>query len=253
MVDRTTRASGTAGRRITRRSSQSVRRFSCRIRLAITLGLSLWVVGAASAAENQTGAVGNSAGEAETSAAAANRRSVQASSTNIFVAPLTFITAEEFELIENGQLKTELHESTEPIAGGPVREGHTQVFWVPDPEAAAYRLSDQAGHVVYTGRFTKAFVSGLPSGRHEFSVVALDDQQNVIRRGSGSTVVDVMHWSPAVTWSLFALGAVVFIALITLLTIGHRRTSMNGGEAGSGQTAEDAGAVSEKTETTGTA
>ena len=199
----------------------------------------MWAVGMAGAAENPT--------------ASPNGRAAQTSSTNSFVAPLTFIKVEEFELIENGQLKAELHESTEPIAIGPIREGHTQIFWVPDPEADAYRLSDQTGHVVYTGRFTKAFVSGLPTGRHEFSVAAVDDQQNVIRRGGGSTVVDVLHWSPAVTWSLFTVGAVVFVVLITLLTVGHRRTRADGGGAGSGQTAGAAGTVGEKTETTGTA
>ena len=207
------------------------------------LGLPSWFGGIAHAADSAVEAAETAASSTES----------EAGSTESFVAPLTFITAKEFELIENGQLKAEQHDSAEPIVLGPIHEGHAQIFWVPDPHADAYRLSDQAGHVVYTGRFTKAFVSGLPTGRHEFSVVALDEQQNVLRGGSGSTVVDVAHWSLAVTWSLFALGAIVFLALIAVLTIGHRRTRTDASGAGNGPATADPGATDDKTESLGSA
>ena len=97
------------------------------------------------------------------------------------------------------------------------------LVWTADPQAAGYRVTDQSDRVVYQGRMRQAFLSGLPDGVHRFHVVAVGPRGEVLREGPQPIVVRVKHWSLALTWTLFGIGAVVMLALVVVLVIGSRR------------------------------
>jgi hypothetical protein len=127
--------------------------------------------------------------------------------------PLTFLS-EDPGLLSEEQALTEF---------GPVTEGHTTLIWREDPEADGYRLLGEEGRVLYEGRFTQAFISGLPNGEHEFRVVAVDRFGQVISTGPAPVVVTVQHWDVNLAWGLFGLGAVVMASLGAVLWVGTAR------------------------------
>lgn len=106
----------------------------------------------------------------------------------------------------------------------PLQEGHTTLWWSTSPLATAYRLTTSAGDTVYAGHLPQAFVSGLPDGEHRFEVVGIDSAGEVVATGAEPIIVQVRHWDSRLAWTLFALGAVVVIALLIVLLIGVRTT-----------------------------
>lgn len=106
---------------------------------------------------------------------------------------------------------------------GPINEGHTTLIWREAPQAEGYRIVDDAGHVFYEGRFTKAFISGLPDGEHTFRVIAVDRFGQVMGTGPEPLVVTVRHWDLKLAWGLFGLGAAVMASLVAVLCLGTVR------------------------------
>lgn len=109
---------------------------------------------------------------------------------------------------------------------GPVQEGYVTLVWTRDPQAAGYRVLGESGRVLYEGRMRQTFLSGLPDGVHEFRVASVDEQGEVIREGPQPVTVTVEHWPLALAWTLFGVGAVVMLALVTVLVIGSRDSAM---------------------------
>lgn len=104
--------------------------------------------------------------------------------------------------------------------GDIARAGNASLTWWPHPEADAYRLRDEDRNLLYQGRFTRAFVSGLPDGEQRFWVSAIDAQGNEIAQGPEPAVVVVQHWPAELAWGLFAIGAVVVGCLVAVLIAG---------------------------------
>lgn len=100
------------------------------------------------------------------------------------------------------------------------REGHATLTWTTLAQASTYRVSDADGSVLYSGAFPQAFVSGLEDGKHLFSVVALDATGHLIAKSQVPAVVMVKHWPLAQALVLFAIGAIVFLALVIVLAYG---------------------------------
>ncbi len=100
------------------------------------------------------------------------------------------------------------------------REGHATLTWKALAETSTYRVSDAYGSVLYSGAFPQAFVSGLEDGKHQFTVLGLDSAGRTIAISQVPAVVVVRHWPMAQAMALFAIGAVVFFALVAVLSYG---------------------------------
>lgn len=101
-----------------------------------------------------------------------------------------------------------------------IREGYLELSWSEIPEAASYSVSDAGGSVFYKGAFPKAFISGLSSGEYQFRVVALDSSGQIIARGSAAANVSVKHWPLYQAWISFAVGLIVFVAIVFVIVRG---------------------------------
>jgi len=117
----------------------------------------------------------------------------------------------------------------------PLKAGHLTFYWMPAAEASGYRLVSGDGTIHYEGRLPRAFVSGLPDGDYRFRVIALDREASPLDAQSDWFSVSVRHWDLTFAWSVFAIGAVVFVSVLVVLGwgIGLSRQSA-GGEATGG-------------------
>jgi hypothetical protein len=115
---------------------------------------------------------------------------------------------------------------------GPVAtsEGHATLSWAARESGGPARTfelqySDRSdfdtARTWYRGPDRASFVSGLPEGETWFRVRALEDE--LAGPFSEPIAVEVRYASDAVVARLMALGAVVFLATVATVVIGHRR------------------------------
>lgn len=76
---------------------------------------------------------------------------------------------------------------------------------------------------IYTGRETQAFVSGLLDGSYYYRVRTVGDGSQ--SQWSVAFVLTIQHYGLVMAWSLFAIGALIFLAIITVLVVGVRKSS----------------------------
>lgn len=88
-------------------------------------------------------------------------------------------------------------------------------------EAVTYRVRDEDGLVYYRGAVPKAFISGLPDGRHAFMLSVLDSEGQVVATSPQPAVVTVEHWSLWLAGTMFAIGFVVVSCLIGVIVWGR--------------------------------
>ncbi len=100
------------------------------------------------------------------------------------------------------------------------REGHATLTWNALDGASTDRVRDAAGRLLYSGVFPQAFVSGLEDGEHRFSVSAIDAAGQTIATSRSRAQVVVKHWPLSQALLLFAIGGMVFIALVVVLIYG---------------------------------
>ncbi len=112
--------------------------------------------------------------------------------------------------------------------GDLLREGHVSLNWNSIEGVEEYRLTDETGAVLYRGAFERAFMSGLPDGRHTFTLEALDAEGQVLATSERPAVVQVEHWPLEQALALFAVGFVVVVALVTVIITGAVRSRASG-------------------------
>lgn len=111
----------------------------------------------------------------------------------------------------------------------PMREGYATLEWNRVDGAAEYELLDSIGSVVYRGVLTKAFLSGLPDGRYQYHVRAIDENNQVLASSTVAAELQVEHWSTPLFLSLFAIGLVVVLAVAAVLISGAKLVEPNHG------------------------
>lgn len=90
----------------------------------------------------------------------------------------------------------------------------------------ASTASFEGAKAVYRGRDTAVFVSGLVDGSYFYRVrTAVQGRHGP---WSAPFILTVKHGPIAVAWLLFAIGAVIFLAIIAVVINGSRGTSANG-------------------------
>ncbi|HXV76815.1 MAG TPA: fibronectin type III domain-containing protein [Candidatus Polarisedimenticolaceae bacterium] len=120
---------------------------------------------------------------------------------------------------------------------GPIitTEGHATLRWAavdPVERGSVFELQDstdpefRSTHVWYRGPDRASFVSGLPEGTSWFRVRAVRGQ----RAGpwSDPVAIEVDYASSSTLGRLLALGAVVFLATLVTVVVGHRRREAGG-------------------------
>jgi hypothetical protein len=100
------------------------------------------------------------------------------------------------------------------------REGHVSLTWNPIPDAVTYEVGDDSGRIQYRGVMPEAFISGLTDGQHRFTVRAYDATNRQLAISQIPAVVTVQHWPLAQALGLFAVGAIVFLAIVTVIVRG---------------------------------
>lgn len=103
-----------------------------------------------------------------------------------------------------------------------IHEGYVTLRWTPVDQAERYELLSGSQRF-YHGRLPQGFVSGLDDGPHEFYVVAWNGADEVVGQ-SDPVVVLVQHWPLSMALGLLAVGAIVMIALVAVITVGTLRT-----------------------------
>jgi len=111
---------------------------------------------------------------------------------------------------------------TEPhleCPGGPDNDGAYALRW--DGAGTHWQLQEN-GLVLYDGPDTGTTVTGRPAGTYEYRAAMVKDD-GAVGAWSAPCVVHVEPPSLALAFGLAGIGAVVFIATITMLRIGDRR------------------------------
>ena len=115
---------------------------------------------------------------------------------------------------------------------GDEKAGHLSATWlVEGSEAAAleYELQQgssetfEAAETLYQGPHTASVISGLPNGAYYFRVRQRSQGQAGWSDWSAAKRFDIEHHSLAYALRLLALGAFVFVALLTCLLVSSRK------------------------------
>lgn len=85
--------------------------------------------------------------------------------------------------------------------------------------------SPSEGILIYEGRDTASFVSGLSEGQHVFRIGLKSDQSLYPIWGDTNLVVDVDYIDMAIVWPLMGAGALCFAVLIITIILGRREAS----------------------------
>lgn len=113
--------------------------------------------------------------------------------------------------------------------------GHVRLVWLSDAdleqrEDIQFELQQatdeefETARTIYTGPDLASFISGLPNGDFFFRVRALVDNGNRAGSWSEPITVKVQHHSLKLAFTLFALGAIVFIATAAMIVTGNRNS-----------------------------
>jgi hypothetical protein len=76
--------------------------------------------------------------------------------------------------------------------------------------------------LIYTGLDQQSFLSGLDNGRYFYRVGTAESENEMI--WSGVTMVEVRHYPLSMAYSLFVLGAVVFISTTVMVVKGSSKS-----------------------------
>ncbi|WP_236620893.1 hypothetical protein [Rhodopirellula sallentina] len=106
-----------------------------------------------------------------------------------------------------------------------VREGYQALQWNEIEGASRYQVLDADGYSYYDGTLTEAFISGLPDGEHTFEIQAFSADNVLVGVTDQPAVIEVHHWPMSQAWASFAVGLVVFLAMIGLIIVGATRSS----------------------------
>ena len=94
---------------------------------------------------------------------------------------------------------------------------HFELQQAKDP---AFEIS----RTIYTGPDLASFISGLPNGEFHFRVRAQTENGSLVSAWSQPVLLKVQHHSLQLAFTLFGVGAVVFLATLALVFFGNRRT-----------------------------
>lgn len=113
--------------------------------------------------------------------------------------------------------------------------GHIKLVWLPgagfqQSEYMRFELQQardpafETARTIYSGPDLASFISGLPNGTYYFRVRALTEN-NRAGKWSRPATVNVEHQSLKLAFTLFTLGAIVFLATAAMIIVGTRESN----------------------------
>jgi len=123
-----------------------------------------------------------------------------------------------------------------------VDAGHIQLVWdFPVDSVSLDRVSFElqrdtnpdftSARTIYSGQDLASFLSGLPNGAFYFRVRAHFEDGARISDWSQPVLVRVQHHSLQLAFTLFGLGAVVFISTVLLVLTGSQKSKAGGDDS----------------------
>lgn len=103
-----------------------------------------------------------------------------------------------------------------------LREGYVTLNWSAVDGADSYEVIDEDQHPVYRGALPQSFISGLADGTYRYQVRARDDAGEIIASSVDPATVTVKHWPLSYALSLFVVGLLVVIGVVTVIARGVR-------------------------------
>jgi len=76
---------------------------------------------------------------------------------------------------------------------------------------------------IYLGSDLASFISGLPDGNYYFRIRAQKDGQSEFSPWSETAILNVKHQSLKLAFTLFGLGALVFLSTVSVILYGNRK------------------------------
>lgn len=78
--------------------------------------------------------------------------------------------------------------------------------------------------LIYSGSDLASFISGLPNGDYFFRIRAQREGENEFSHWSETAILNVKHQSLKLAFTLFGLGALVFLSTVSVILYGNRKT-----------------------------
>ncbi len=158
---------------------------------------------------------------------------------------LAFVSIDILSSLESGDPQKQIffHDTAKKVSAGYAQlkwklsesafQNHKQNKKTTNSQPIQYILQQSSlpdfshNKTIYRGPDRASFVSGLSEGTHFFRVRAYHPDSSKNKTSwSNSHSIEVSYHSWALTWTLFFMGAFLFIVLVVLLIIGSRKNDL---------------------------